>query len=499
MKRVPQLCRPAASITLLLVVVSWLGVGTMAAPISFAQDFHWQMRSQQAADDGNTSYQRVMREETWAPATTAFIVCDVWDKHHCLNAVRRLEEFAPRLNQVLKEARRRGAIIIHSPSDCMPAYETHPARARALSVPPAADQPQDIQHWCSRIPTEEQAAYPIDQSDGGEDDDPVEHAAWAAELVALGRNPGMPWKAQSPLIEIDSDRDYISDRGDEVWNILEQRSITHVVLTGVHTNMCVLGRPFGLRQMVRNGKNTVLMRDMTDCMYNPKRWPYVDHFTGNDLVISHVERFVCPTVTSDQLLGGQPFVSKTDRRAKRDVTAVETATGSGADDLPDSDWKVVRLPSQWSKVIGQRHTELPTTVWYRSTVRLPDRFLQNHQLLVRVTPASQENVTLWLNGTPLTAMAPSARTSAAEAGKTSFSVPSEAIVRNDANLLVLRVQAKSLPASPLSPPTLIAGDRALELFGRWQFRFGDDAAWSNMPLPAKFGTATDVVFEPVAD
>ena len=33
---------------------------------------------------------------------------------------------------------------------------------------------------------------------------------------------------------------------------------------GVHTNMCVLGRPFGLRQMARLGKNTALVRDMTD-------------------------------------------------------------------------------------------------------------------------------------------------------------------------------------------------------------------------------------------
>ena len=28
--------------------------------------------------------------------------------------------------------------------------------------------------------------------------------------------------------------------------------------------MCVLGRPFGLRQMARLGKNTALVRDMTD-------------------------------------------------------------------------------------------------------------------------------------------------------------------------------------------------------------------------------------------
>ena len=68
-------------------------------------------------------------------------------------------------------------------------------------------------------------------------------------------------------------RDFISDNGEEIWSILEDRGIDNVILLGVHLNMCVLGRPFGLRQMAKNGKNVVLMRDMTDTMYNPARSP----------------------------------------------------------------------------------------------------------------------------------------------------------------------------------------------------------------------------------
>ena len=36
----------------------------------------------------------------------------------------------------------------------------------------------------------------------------------------------------------------------------------------------------------------------------------------------------------------------------------------------------------------------------------------------------------------------------------------------------------------------------LSLNGRWQFRIGDDSNFANMPLPAKFGTSTDIVFAP---
>lgn len=263
------------------------------------------------------------RQQKWKPEETAIIVCDVWDLHHCLNAVRRLEQFAPRLNSVLNQARSQGVTIIHSPSDCMPAYEGHAARQRAMDAPKADWIPHEVGTWCSVIPTEERAAYPIDQSDGGEDDDPEEHAKWAAQLKALGRNPGTPWKTQSDLITIDAEQDFISDRGDEVWNVLESKGIKNVILTGVHLNMCVLGRPFGLRQMVRNGKNVVLMRDMTDVMYSPKRWPYVSHYTGLDLVVSHVERFICPTITSDQIVGGVPFHFKDDHRPHLAIVMAE--------------------------------------------------------------------------------------------------------------------------------------------------------------------------------
>jgi nicotinamidase-related amidase len=279
-----------------------------------AENLSLTLRSQVETSEGSGRYHTQLRGETWAPAETAVIVCDVWDLHHCLNAVRRAEEFAPTLDKLLAKVRAQGVTIIHAPSGCMAAYAEHPARLRAANTPLADNLPTDITKWCYQIPAEERGVYPIDQSDGGEDDDPEEHAAWAKKLADMGRDPRRPWKQQSDLITIDDERDYISDRGDEVWSILAKQGIQNVILTGVHTNMCVLGRPFGLRQMAQNGKNVVLMRDMTDTMYNPERWPYVSHFTGTDLIVAHIEKYVCPTITSDQFLGGKPFRFKNDKR-----------------------------------------------------------------------------------------------------------------------------------------------------------------------------------------
>jgi|UniRef100_UPI0037847CE5 lysophospholipase L1-like esterase/nicotinamidase-related amidase len=246
-------------------------------------------------------------KEQWLPSRTAIIVCDMWDLHHCKNAVTREGEMAPRFNEVLEKARKDGVLIIHAPSACMKPYEGTPARERAKSAPAAARLPDKIGEWCKQIPAEELAVYPLDQTDGGEDDDLAEHAAWAKELEAKGLNPKAPWTKQIDTLRIDQQKDAISDSGVEIWNLLESKNIDNVILMGVHLNMCVSGRPFGLRQMAKNGKHVVLMRDMTDTMYNPARWPFVSHVRGTELFIQHVEKLICPTITSDQLIGGQPF------------------------------------------------------------------------------------------------------------------------------------------------------------------------------------------------
>jgi nicotinamidase-related amidase/type 1 glutamine amidotransferase len=274
------------------------------------------LRSRTEMPGGDGRYRTVERNASWDPKRSVVIVCDMWDSHHCLNAVRRVGEIAPRMDQVLKALRDRGVLVIHAPSSCMAAYKDHPARRRAQETPRSKSLPHEIGKWCNQIPAEERGKYPIDQTDGGEDDDLAEHALWAARLTALGRNPREPWKSQTSRITVDAERDLISDDGEEIWSILENRGIDNVFLMGVHANMCVLGRPFGLRQMAKNGKNVVLIRDMTDTMYNPLRAPYVSHFTGTDLIIEHVEKFVCPTITSDQIIGGAPFRFKGDRRPR---------------------------------------------------------------------------------------------------------------------------------------------------------------------------------------
>lgn len=256
-------------------------------------------------------------KESWDTKKTAVIVCDMWDSHHCYNAVKRVEQLAPEIDKFVSEMRRKGAVIIHAPSSCMEHYKDHPSRIRSLNTKKSKNLPKDINKWLHWINAEEeQAGYPIDHSDGGEDDTPEEHLEWEKKLKSMGRNPRSPWLRQIGSININEGNDYITDSGEENWNILESNSIKNVMIVGVHTNMCVLGRPFGLRQLAKNGMNVVLVRDLTDTMYNPKMEPKVSHFVGTDLIVNHIEKYVCPTVVSSQVTGDKAFKFKNDHRKK---------------------------------------------------------------------------------------------------------------------------------------------------------------------------------------
>ena len=247
----------------------------------------------------------VEKQVKWDPKKTAIIVCDMWDDHWCKTAARRVAELAAPMNEVLKEARAKGVFVIHAPSSVVSFYKDTPQRKRAQNAP-FAKTPSPLSTlerwgttWCWPDPARE-ADLPIDDSDMGCDCTvkcPIREA----------------WTRQIPTIEITA-ADAITDHGQETYNLLAERGIGNVILLGVHLNMCVLGRPFGIRQMVKMGKNVALMRDMTDTMYNPEKTPKVTHFEGTELVVRHVEQYWCPSFTSSDLTGRPPFRFKADHR-----------------------------------------------------------------------------------------------------------------------------------------------------------------------------------------
>ena len=228
-----------------------------------------------------------VREETlrWKPAETAIIVCDMWDNHYCQKAARRVQAMAPRMNLVIKASREIGVTIIHAPSGTMSVYAGTPQRTRLMNAP-RVTPPVPILKTCPLDPARE-SALPVDDATQPCDDETVGPAV-------------RRYNRQNELLEI-APEDGISDNGEEIYSYFRQRKIQNVALMGVHTNMCVLGRPFGIRQQVRLGMNVVLARDLTDAMYDPRQRPWTTHERGTELIVEHIERFWCPSVRGEDL------------------------------------------------------------------------------------------------------------------------------------------------------------------------------------------------------
>jgi type 1 glutamine amidotransferase/nicotinamidase-related amidase len=260
------------------------------------------LRSQEK--DADNKWQVKQETQHWNPGQTAIIITDMWDEHWCESATQRVGELAPHMNEVVSEARKLGVTIIHAPSGTMDTYADYPQRKKAqeLAHHPAPEGFQ-IENWCYLDP-EMEDALPIDDTDGG-CDKPCADGQPCKERTA--------WTSQISVLEI-QDGDYITDRGQEVYNLIMEKGIENIIVMGVHINMCILGRPFAIRQLSNLKKNVVLMRDMTDAMYNPASEPYVTHFRGTELVTEHIERYWAPTVLSTDITGKKAFRFSEDDR-----------------------------------------------------------------------------------------------------------------------------------------------------------------------------------------
>ncbi len=239
------------------------------------------LRSRVESSKGSGQWREESIRRDVPVSRAALIICDMWDKHWCVGATQRVEPLAKKAAPVIDLARERGILIIHAPSDTMDYYRNDPARLRILEIP-KVEPPASAE--ISEPP------LPIDDSDGGCD----------TPNNPLKVNTAV-WTREHPAIRITSP-DLVSDSGREVYSALKLRGIDTLFVMGVHANMCILGRSFAIRQMTKWGIHCILIRDLTDAMYNPASRPYVSHQQGTQLVIEHIEKYWAPTVTSDELV-----------------------------------------------------------------------------------------------------------------------------------------------------------------------------------------------------
>ena len=239
-------------------------------------------------EDKHNIWNDIIIQETIPTDKIAICICDMWDQHWSTGATERVAQLAVKINEVVNAARSKGIQIIHAPSETLDFYENSPARKRLL----ISDQKElkKLRKWflSFKFPKKK---LPIDHSGGGSDTPQVDRY----------KPNTLVWKRQIATIEIDETVDGISDSGAEIYKFLKAKGIEYYFIMGVHTNMCVLGRSFGIKQMSKAGFKVALVRDLTDAMYNPAQIPYVSHEAGTALVCDYIEKFYCPSMFSKNI------------------------------------------------------------------------------------------------------------------------------------------------------------------------------------------------------
>ena len=230
---------------------------------------------------------------------------------------------------------------------------------------------------------------------------------------------------------------------------------------------------------------------------------YVDHFTGNDLIIRYVEQFVCPTITSDQIVGGKPVQFKHDIRTKKDLLPTDVPTRLTA--VPE--WKPIELLTDSS---GK---PLPKSASGNSWIRC-SLSISNASLDSRINLVTDNAIeAAWLNGHALEKSPATPGTTTASQHQ--FSIRKEQTFGNDdANVLVLKcrvdkektnqeqtnqqqtnkVPTVKVPTASVSAPTVITAQGKTTLAGGWQLFHGAGEGATNIPLPAKFGLPPEIYF-----
>ena len=202
--------------------------------------FNYQTRTA----DGET----ILTPTALEPDKTAIVIIDMWNSHWCMTASERVSAMVPRMNAVLQAARELGMQVIWNPSDVVSAYSGYPQYEKAVAV-------------VSR-PTPKVRDIPSTKftARGG--------ACMCGPGFKCGGNYG--WDGMHPDLVL-GDNDLISASTDELYSLLSDRGITNLIYMGVHTNICVYGKPGGLSEMWQAGFNCALALDLNDAFtrYDP--------------------------------------------------------------------------------------------------------------------------------------------------------------------------------------------------------------------------------------
>lgn len=217
---------------------------------------------------------RVEKEILYNTRDIAVIVIGMWSNHQCKIADAKLQELAPKINVFLKKCRQNGMHIVFGSSSLTKLPKYRPNVKNMKNIPFHALKDCGL-------------SFPQLPFNVGEDGGVVE------------KNTGFDRAAVDihPAIEVES-TDGMSDNVKEILNYFYHHGKKLCLVVGVHTNMCILDRPYGMKAMARFGFPMAIVRDLTDPMVVPDGIHVKTREDGLNQLIQYIETYFAPSVDS---------------------------------------------------------------------------------------------------------------------------------------------------------------------------------------------------------
>lgn len=252
---------------------------------------------------------------TLDPREVALVLVDCWDRHYLRSYIERTDRICcERIVPVVEACHEAGITVVHAPSP-----------------PQAKRYPQWLQYAA-----EEELFPPASPPVTGQEWPPQSFRRRAGDYQQFAKPPGAVVQAWR-VVEADQrrivpeleprDDEFVVATGRQLHRLLRHRRILHLVYVGFATNMCVVGRDYGMRAMQARGYNVILLRD---CTTGIEAYDTVESLALTRAAILEVEMLLGFTSTSEALLEGiRDYLRAEAAEACGDRECPATAPGPG--------------------------------------------------------------------------------------------------------------------------------------------------------------------------
>jgi hypothetical protein len=244
-----------------------LVIATLACAPALPADIELALRTREPGSD-----RTVVTPQKIDPRKIGIVIVDMWNYHWCMTWSEQAGGMYLRMNRALEGARKLGMTVLWAPTDVAAMYAGTPQRERALAT--------------AYVPLPKVREY---------------RCRFTMPYGACHCGPGIPCvinyghDGMHPGLVIAPD-DFIVSGTQELYSLCRARGLTQLLYLGGAVNICLTGKPEGLKPMYEAGLDGWVARDLVEAWteYNPKK--EFTPATGTALSMVDLERAGVPTI-----------------------------------------------------------------------------------------------------------------------------------------------------------------------------------------------------------